>query len=119
MRGIKNPYTLLVKAGISSHSASDLLKSNVRGMRLDHLEKVCILLNCTPNDLLVWKKDTDTSLSEKHALNTLRHEGEDDNLYETLGNIPFSELKNIAVLVHNSTNSIGDDKGSRVVGKED
>ncbi len=108
MRGIENAHGLLVKAGISSHSASSLLNSEIRSMRLDHLEKICIALNCTPNDLLVWKADANSTLSENHALKQLQHKPENDNLYQMLKNLPLHELKNLACLIRTNENNHSD-----------
>ncbi|WP_423148694.1 helix-turn-helix domain-containing protein [Rubrolithibacter danxiaensis] len=102
LRGIHNPYNLLVKAGISSHSASSLLNSDLRSMRLDHLEKVCILLNCTPNDLLTWVPDSDSKLEEDHPLAELKPKTETVDLYLALKKLPLSELKKVAGLIQDA-----------------
>ncbi len=104
MRGIENPYTDMVKAGISPHSASNLLNNKINSIHFGHLEKLCILLNCTPNDLLVWKANAHAILPDKHALTALRHQAEEGDLYQALRKLPLHELKNIAGLVHNKAN---------------
>ncbi len=108
MRGIENPHATLIKAGIYSHSTSSLLNSEIRSMRFDHLEKLCNLLNCTPNDLLTWRPDANTPLPDSHALKQLQHKPEEENLYQTLKSLPLQELKNIAGLIHNGIKNSSD-----------
>jgi DNA-binding Xre family transcriptional regulator len=108
MRGIENAHGSMVKAGISPHSASSLLNSEIRSMRLDHLEKICILLNCTPNDLLVWKAGAHSVLPENHALKALQPKPETYNLYQTLRDLPINELRTIAGLIRSNSNNSSD-----------
>ena len=68
-------------------------------IKLKHVEKICILLNCTPNDLLVWKADVHIALPDNHSLKALERKPEEEDLYQTLRNLPFKELKNIAGMV--------------------
>jgi DNA-binding Xre family transcriptional regulator len=51
LRGIEKPYTELVKCGISRPTAHNLLSLRVTSIKYSHLEKICELLNCEPNDL--------------------------------------------------------------------
>lgn len=39
-RGIERPYTFLVKAGFTPHSANALLNSKTKTFRLDHIENI-------------------------------------------------------------------------------
>ena len=83
-RAIENPYTFLVKAGLSPQSATKLLNSQTRIIRLDHIEIVCQLLNCTPNDLIIWMPKNGTNLPETHSLNKLKRNKFDFQLQDTL-----------------------------------
>ena len=48
-------YTLIYKCGISSHTIHNL-KHN-KGITIDTLNKLCNILDCTPNDILKFEKD--------------------------------------------------------------
>lgn len=48
-------YTLIYKCGISSHTVYNL-KHN-KGITIDTLNKLCNILDCTPNDILKFEKD--------------------------------------------------------------
>ncbi len=56
--GIPNPYTWLIKFGkFSQPKATGLLKQSAKTITLKDISKLCMLLNCTPNDLLYWAVD--------------------------------------------------------------
>ena len=56
----KISLTELSKAvGLSLTNLSMLKNGNVRGVRFETLEKICIVLNCQPGDLLGCKPYTD------------------------------------------------------------
>ena len=96
-RGIERPYTFLVKAGFTPHSANVLLNSKTKTFRLDHIEKLCVILKCEPNDLLVWYPDKNEIIADDHPLAKLKHgESPTIDLMKTLLNMPYSELKSLS-----------------------
>ena len=95
-RGIERPYTFLVKAGIAPHTANRILHSNTRVMRLEHIELLCSVLLCEPNDLLVWSPDKGKIYPPDHPLQKLKYQPEDRSLRETMSSIPYGQLKEIA-----------------------
>lgn len=101
-RQIEKPYSYLVKIGIAAHTATRLLNSDVRVMRLDHVELLCKNLHCEPNDLLSFKNDKDAILPQNHPLNNLIPQEEDNNWQETLKTVPLKQLKEIALIINQS-----------------
>ena len=99
-RGIENPYSFLVKAGISRPSASRILNSHPRVFRLDHIEILCTKLNCTPNDLLSWIPEKDTTLPENHSLKILKRDDKPFEVYDILKTISLEELNQIADIIN-------------------
>ncbi len=95
-RGIDKPYTFLVKAGISAHGAHTILNSKTRTFRLDHIELLCRTLVCEPSDLVLFTPDKDQPLSPDHPLNNLTQAEPAKDMQETLANMPFKQLKEIA-----------------------
>ncbi len=96
-RGIERPYTFLVKAGLTPHSANVLLNSKTKVFKLEHVEKLCLLLKCEPNDLLVWYPDKNELIADDHPLTKLKHdESTAIDLKKTLLNMPYSELKSLS-----------------------
>ena len=56
----KISLTELSKAvGLSLTNLSMLKNGNVRGVRFETLEKICIVLNCQPGDILEYQPYTD------------------------------------------------------------
>ncbi len=53
-RGINKPYSYLLNNGFTRNEALRLSNENLKTLHLNHVEKLCFLLNCTPNDLLQY-----------------------------------------------------------------
>ena len=70
-RGIDEPYRWLVKNGFVPQTVNSWLKYELGYIKPDHLERLCLLLNCTPNDLFDWREDGKTVVHDTHALRTL------------------------------------------------
>lgn len=99
-RGIEKPYTLMVKSGISPQSATKILNAKTRIFRLDHIEIICNILNCTPNDLLAWTPDKNVILSESHSLTKLKRDEKSFQLQDTLKTMTLEQLNQIAALIN-------------------
>jgi DNA-binding Xre family transcriptional regulator len=96
-RGIERPYSFLVKAGLTPHTANVLLNSKTKVFRLDHIEKLCQLLKCEPNDLLVWYPNKNEIIANDHPLTKLKHsESPAIDIKATLLNMPYKELKSFS-----------------------
>ena len=56
----KMTLTQLLKAiGITLTNLSLLKTGNVKGLRYNTLEKICIVLDCQPGDILEYRPDED------------------------------------------------------------
>ena len=96
-KGIEKPYSFLVKNGFTSHAANNLLNSKTRVFRLDHIELLCEVLVCEPNDLLLWKPDNGKSIAPNNPLNKLIGNVESKtDLKNTIFNLPYQQLKEIS-----------------------
>lgn len=98
-RGIERPYSFLVKAGFPSYTATLLLNSRTVTFRLAHIERLCEILHCTPNDLLVWTAPKDKKLGDTHPLTRLKKQNIDHNWQDTLKTIPLDQLNEIASII--------------------
>ncbi|MBK6936125.1 MAG: helix-turn-helix transcriptional regulator [Chitinophagaceae bacterium] len=101
-RSIDNPYTFLVKAGIARHTAHRILSRGARVFRLNHVELICRVLICEPNDILVYTPAASHPLPDDHPLHNLRHTGTTPNVKETLSTIPFKQLQQLASQISGS-----------------
>lgn len=100
-RGIENPYTYLVKAGFTRNAASRLLNNSNQSFPIKHIENLCLLLHCTPNDLLVWQPASNQSpLANNHPMHQLRPQPALQSVSELLKQMPLNDLKNLVTQLH-------------------
>jgi DNA-binding Xre family transcriptional regulator len=59
-RGITKPVGYLHKHGFNNQTAARISSHRFKDIRAAQLEKVCLALHCTPNDIFEWIPD------EKH-----------------------------------------------------
>ena len=103
LRGVERPFTYLVKNGISRPTASNLLNHRVESIKNAHLEKICELLNCEPNDLFEWKPSKNTLNAENHPLKNLKRDDSSQKISEMLKTIPLEKLGKIESLMNDLT----------------
>lgn len=53
----KSLYKVAQETGIAYNALSKIKKGDVTDIRLTTLEKLCLSLECTPNDLLVFSEE--------------------------------------------------------------
>ncbi len=99
LRGVEKIPNFLVKIGFSYQAAGRILKSKSQFVKIRDIERLCIALNCTPNDLFEWQADGKTVLAENHSLNALEKSGQTKNLQEMVKDIPSDKLKLIENLL--------------------
>lgn len=99
LRGIENPYTTLVKCGISRPTAQNLLNNRVVSINYSHLEKICELLNCEPNDLFEWKPSKNTQNAENHPLKNLKRDDSPQKFSEMIKTIPLDKLSRFETVI--------------------
>jgi DNA-binding Xre family transcriptional regulator len=100
MRGIDKMFNYLHKNGFIRTTATYLLNNTASHIKIEHIGKLCFLLNCTPNDLFEWHPDNTYVLTENHALNTLiKHDKAVANIKELLKEIPPERLGEVESLL--------------------
>lgn len=104
LRGIDMPYRFLVNNGFASTMASDLINMRKPQVRTEHLERLCLLLNCTPNDLYEWKPDKDASIAENHPLRALEKAEMPPPMSELIKDIPVEKLSEVQSLLRGLKN---------------
>lgn len=101
LRGISNPFTALVDAGLSPQTATKLLNSHTRVMKLDQIELLCKILKCSPNDLMIWRAPKGSTLPDDHPLHKLKR---DNQIQDTLKDLPLDQLNEIAEVINRMKN---------------
>ena len=105
-RGIERPFSYLVKAGISPASANSILDGSIRSFKLDHIELICKILICEPNDLLLWTPNKDQQYSKDHPLFNLPQQDSSKDMKETMATIPYKKLKEITKQINTPGSSL-------------
>jgi len=97
-RGILQPFAYLKKHGFTHAIASYIVTNNYLQPKLAYLEKLCILLKCTPHDLLEWKPAAD----QNHDIPLATLIPKDANEFEwmqTIKKLPLDELRALGDVV--------------------
>lgn len=104
IRGVERPLSYLVKNGFIVSTAQRLVSGEVSQIRFDHLERLCLLLNCTPNDLLLWRAGKNVQVAENHPLQALTTPKNTPTLTEIIKEIPVDKLDRVAELLNELRN---------------
>lgn len=99
LRGIEKPLKSMMQVGISRATASNLLNNVVNSINSTHLEKLCEMLNCEPNDLYEWTPSASVQNAENHPLKNLRRSKSAQKVSEMLKNIPLDKISNLESLL--------------------
>jgi DNA-binding Xre family transcriptional regulator len=94
-RGIEKPFSFLVKTGYSDNFATRVVNNRIKRLDLADLEELCVLLQCTPNDLLEWIPDSKDKNNDKHPLNSIKRSNKVIQLTQILNSVPLDKLSNI------------------------
>ena len=71
-KGIEDPRRWMVKNGFSHVAAARLMKTEQDSLKYQTIEKLCLLLFCTPNELLSWQPKDVSAAAANHPLQKLK-----------------------------------------------
>jgi DNA-binding Xre family transcriptional regulator len=94
-KGIENPTQFLKKNGLTAHTTSRLLNNKVSSISFKHLETICLLLNCTIDDLFSWENDNKTGIYKDHSLQKLVRGKKKGNIVGKLKGLPVDKLNQV------------------------
>ncbi len=100
LRGFSDPYKTLVKNGFVPVTARKLTKNELRRVDLDVIEKLCLTLNCTPNDLFAWQPSQSQANPEAQALIKLKRDPAQD-VSKMLAALPLEKFDEVAGIIQN------------------
>lgn len=95
LRGIKKPLPFMVKNGFSYNVAWRYFHGQVTRADLEHIETLCLQLNCTPNDLLEWHPAKDVPQNPSHPLNALRPKTDTQTITQLLSDFPTDKIEEL------------------------
>ena len=104
-RAIEKPFTFLRKCGFSDNFATKIKNNRVKRLNLNEIERLCLVLKCTPNDFFEWQPDNSDQIEDAHPLNTIKRSGEEVDLIRTLNTLPLGKIPAIYQLIKNALNN--------------
>ena len=108
LRGITKPKKFLVENGFSNITAYNITNYRFSALKLDKVEKLCLALNCTPNDLLDFHPDKNVVIPENHPLLKLCPE-KFFNISEIAKDIPIEKLSELKKTIDDFKSGLGRD----------
>lgn len=100
LRGIQTPYKFLRKLGFVSETATRWTNGDVGYIRPEQVEKLCVALNCTPNDLFHFTPSAKTPIGDRHALNSLVHTQPTPDIAQLLRELPPDKLNDLVASIN-------------------
>jgi len=91
-RGVDNASRYLVQKGMKYHTVNRLLTGKVDSISYAALEQLCLLCNCCPDDLFVWRKDEAVQVPDDHSLYKLKPKENVLSPVDRIKNLPVSKL---------------------------
>jgi|YelNatPaOPRAMG01_1025707.scaffolds.fasta_scaffold03198_11 DNA-binding Xre family transcriptional regulator len=93
LRGIENPSVFLMKHGFKDFTAYRFVKKTFTSISPKHLEKLCLIFNCTPNDLMEWIPDSTQTQFETTALRNLIRVSTNSNAAQLIKEVPIEKME--------------------------
>ena len=94
-KSIVKPNWFLRKNGFSAITASRIVTGGVKELHLERLEKLCLLLNCTPHDVLEWIPNENITEPGKYELSKLIKEKKIVVLSEELRGLSLADVEEV------------------------
>lgn len=98
MRGVDNHYKMLLDLGFAPATVRSLLTNRVWRISFENLEKLCLALNCTPNDVIEWLPPENQATPETQALIKLTRNKAKD-LPKLLKDLPIEQFEQIVEIL--------------------
>jgi DNA-binding Xre family transcriptional regulator len=103
----------LKNAGFSENFSIKVTNNRVVRINLRELERLCLILHCTPNDFYEWIPDKDDSVAADHPLNDIKKSGKVIDLTKMLHSIPLGYLEEVESVIQEKMKNIKSQKGNQ------
>ncbi len=103
-RGIDQVYRYFLNRGVETHLASKIRQNKVTRMHPDSLEKVCLILRCTPNDIMEWVPDNKQAADTNQPLQALRRNDKLVDLTRSLNALPLDKIEEVGRFIDEQIN---------------
>lgn len=91
-KGIRNRIKFLQKHGFTYNSSRHIVSDKMGSIQLKTIEKLCLALQCTPNDILTYTPDADNP-TPNQPLNALSAERFKNIITEGMQHLNSEELE--------------------------
>lgn len=91
MRGHKNPMAYLKSIGFT-YRVIHAMSGTPKTLKVEYINKLCVALRCTPNELVEWVPSKGIPLDTDHPLNKLVRADSGDLMRGVLEGIPSNKL---------------------------
>ena len=98
-RGIEDPRRWLVKNGFTHVAAGRLIKPTQGSFSYATLERLCVLLFCTPNELLSWQPK-DATVAANHPMYKLKQVAKEQSINSKLKHLPPEKLEALHAFIN-------------------
>lgn len=95
IKNINRPFTFLRKNGFTHNTATQLINNNVKEINIAHIEKLCLIFNCTPNDLFDYKPTQPLENIKNTPLTSIIKTQQPVNFNELISTLPLDKIKEI------------------------
>ena len=92
---IEHPYSYLCRNGFTKSESWRYVSSQNPNIPLAKVEKLCVLFNCTPDDLMEWKPSGSGDKREDHPLNYLRKDQKSVDFRNLIEKLPPADIINL------------------------
>lgn len=106
LRGITNPSIFLQNNGLKGYTALRIVNKKFVTLTTIQIEQLCIIFNCTPNDLMEWAPDNTSPQNENLALKKLIVTDVKFNLNQISRDVPIDKLEMFAQKVEELKKSL-------------
>lgn len=93
LRGIYDTNEYLRGLGYLRNKVIRLAKDRLEAFNRYDMERICLNLNCTPNDLLEWHPSQKTNVADDHALRALERRKAALGVVELVQALPVEEVE--------------------------
>jgi DNA-binding Xre family transcriptional regulator len=106
-RGIEKPYAFLRKHGFNHYTATGIMTNKRPAVLLSHIERLCELLLCEPNDLFLWQPSRPGTVTDGHPLQALlRAAPLEQPINRALAKVPYKKLPALRALLNSGINGM-------------
>lgn len=98
-RGIEKPRLFLKSHGMSLTTINRVLRGDYESFNLATIERLCLILHCTPNDLLEWHPSKSGLISDTEPLYSLRRLDKVESVNQLINGVSLDKLEQMEAII--------------------